>query len=121
VPTFIAPRRPPGRLAVAFLVVAFLVVGLTGCHKLRGLAGMGADQAATPAAPAADSSAKAKHLPNFGSSRKDRPPAGDGPAAEPKEHADASESHHARRAPALFYHWDDASPAPSRHRNRSGL
>ena len=118
-PTSIAPRRPP-----AWLAVAFLVVSLTGCHKLHDLAGMGADQAATPAAPAApatDSSAKTKHLPNFGSGRKDRRPAGEGPTTEPKEQAEASVSRHARRASAPFYHWDDAAPAPSRHRSRSGF
>ena len=114
-PTSIATRRPPAWLAAAFLV------SLTGCHKLRGLAGMGADQSATPATPAADSSAKAKHLPNFGSGRKDRPPAGEDPATEPRQHDEVSGSRHSRRAPALFYHWDDESPAPSRHRSRSGF
>ena len=115
-PKSIAPRRPP-----AWLAVAFLVVSLTGCHKLRGLAGMGADQAETPAAPAADSSAKTTHLPNFGSGRKDRAPAGAVPTTEPKQPAEASVCRHARRASALLYHWDDETPAPSRHRSRSGL
>jgi hypothetical protein len=102
----------------------FLVVSLTGCHKVRSLAGMGADQAATPAAPAAptaDSSAKTKHLPNFGPGRKDQGLAGGRPTTEPKENAEASVSRHARRASAPFYHWDDAAPAPSRHRSRSGF
>jgi hypothetical protein len=116
VPTSIAPRLPP-----AWLAVAFLMVSLTGCHKVRSLAGMGADPAATPAAAPADSSAKTKHLPNFGSGRKDRARAGEGPTTEPKEHAEASVSRHARRASAPFYHWDDAAPAPSRHRSRSGF
>jgi hypothetical protein len=116
VPKSIAPRRPP-----AWLAVAFLVVSLTGCHKLRGLAGMGADQAGTPAAPAADSSAKTKHLQNFGSGRKDRPPAGIGSTSESDNHDEASGSRHARRAATPLYHWDDQAPAPSRHRSRSGF
>ena len=115
-PKSIAPRRPPGWLAAAFLVVS-----LTGCHKLQGLAGMGADHAGMPAATAADSSAKTKHLPNFGSSRKDGSLPGDGPTAEPGEHPEASVTRHAKRAAATFYHWGDETTAPSRHRGRSGL
>ena len=111
-PKSFVPRQWPRWLAVACLVTS-----VTGCHELGGLAGAGADQSAAPG----DSPAKAKHLPNFGSSQKDRGPAGEAPTSEPGEPGEASGTHHARHAAAPFYHWDDDTPAPSRHRSRSGL
>ena len=96
-PKPIAPRRPSGWLAAASLVLS-----LTGCHKLQGLAGMGADQAAEPTAPT-DSSTRTKHLPNFGPSRKDRSPWWEAATAAPIPHDEASDSRHAGRAAPPFY------------------